>query len=93
LLGGLLEDDEDYLPTIIKIPVSPLLKFLESSENDSGFRGTRTTHSSIDGQHSGSFGDGKRVRSASPDNPDPSSRTASFSSGMVSDSDSSRSVG
>ncbi|XP_065910773.1 uncharacterized protein [Dysidea avara] len=94
LLGGLLmgDDDEDYLPTIIKIPVSPLLKFLESSENDSGFRGTHTTHSSMDGQHNGSFGDGKRVRSASPDNADPS-RTASFSSGTVSDSDSSRSVG
>ena len=86
------DDDEDYLPTIIKIPVSPLLKFLESSENDSGFRGTHTTHSSMDGQHNGSFGDGKRVRSASPDNADPS-RTASFSSGTVSDSDSSRSVG
>ena len=64
LLGGLLisEDNEDYLPTIIKIPILPLLKFLEPLESDSGFRGTSTCSSS-ERRHS-SFTDPKLVRSS-----------------------------
>lgn len=89
LLEGLLngEENEDYLPTIVKIPVSPLLKFLEPLENDSGFRGTSTCSSS-ERRHS-SFNDPKLVRHSKviSDNQheiaDTLSCTASFTSEIV----------
>jgi len=91
------EDNEDYIPTIVKIPVLPLLKFLEPLENDSGFRGTSTC-SSFEGRHS-SFNDPKVVRhyKLSSDNQhevtDASSRTASFTSEVVSESSSHSAIG
>lgn len=89
LLEGLLigEENDDYLPTIVKMPVSPLLKFLEPLENDSGFRGTSTC-SSYEGRQS-SFNDAKVVRLSkfSLDNhlemTDSSSCTASFTSDVT----------
>ena len=99
LLGGLLisEDNEDYLPIIIKIPISPLLKFLEPLENDSGFRGTSTCSSS-ERRHS-SFNDPKLVRPSKlnsdtqHETTDTLSCAASFTSEVVSEGSSRSAVG
>ena len=84
------EDDEDYLPTIIKIPISPLLKFLEPLENDSGFRGTSTC-SSIERRHS-SFTDPKLVRPSYTDTQHESIDTMSCTASEVVSENSSHSA-
>lgn len=82
----------------MKIPVSPLLKFLEPLENDSGFRGTSTCSSS-ERRHS-SFNDPRLIRASklSSDNQheltaDTLSCTASFTSEVVSEGSSRSAVG
>ena len=91
------EENEYYLPLIIKIPILPLLKFLEPLENDSGFRGTSTCSSSE--RQPSSFNDPKRVRhsklssDAQHEITDSLSYTASFTSEVVSEGSSQSAVG